>query len=173
MVEPGPKKKETEKPEKPPVKASEESTNPNKVEKTEAPDKKKPALDFSKAIAKYQDKAQPHAAVEEGPPDSADEPSPSASPRVISLWQRNIYTTVRNNWNKPSGLVNEAKLIVRLLVRVGPDGSLQDAQVVQSSGNPGYDGSVLRAIWKTRTVDPPPAGCDECRELDFYFKPGD
>ncbi|MBF0145247.1 MAG: TonB C-terminal domain-containing protein, partial [Magnetococcales bacterium] len=154
-----------------------------KAEKTEAKsaakaedakaanDKKKPALDFSKAIAKYQDQVQKDEPVEDGQQDASDQPSPSVSPTVLALWQRNITMTVRNNWSKPNGLVNETQLEVRVRVRVGQDGSLQDAQVEQSSGNKGFDGSVLRAIWKTRVVDPPPAGCDECRELEFSFKP--
>ncbi|MBF0127489.1 MAG: TonB C-terminal domain-containing protein, partial [Magnetococcales bacterium] len=40
-----------------------------------------------------------------------------------------------------------------------------------SSGNPVYDESVMRAISKTVSVDPPPAGCNECRELEIRFRP--
>ncbi|MBF0436177.1 MAG: cell envelope integrity protein TolA [Magnetococcales bacterium] len=142
-----------------------------KSEKTDDANKKKPALDFSKAIAKYADKVEKEVPAESQDDSQVEQPEPSVSPTILARWQRNITTTVRNNWSKPNGLVNENKLEVKLRVKVGPDGSLLDATIEHSSGNKGFDGSVLRAISKTRTVDPPPQGCTECRELEFTFKP--
>ncbi|MBF0132727.1 MAG: cell envelope integrity protein TolA [Magnetococcales bacterium] len=165
-----PEKKEPESKKKEPEK-TEKSEKTEKTEKSGEADKKKPALDFSKAIAKYQDKITQDDTAEETAVEGPEEQAPSASPALVARWQHGITTVVRNNWIKPGGLANEAQLEVKVRVKVGPDGSLQDAQIEQSSGNKGFDSSVLRAIGKTQQVDPPPTGCEECRELVFTFKP--
>ncbi|MBF0444304.1 MAG: TonB family protein, partial [Magnetococcales bacterium] len=127
-------------------------------------EKKTASLDFSKAIArlnqgkKSTNKAQPA-------------PPPRASRLTIALWQRKLRMQVRNNWTKPGGLRNEYDLEVMVRVAVGPDGSLQNANIIRGSGNNIYDRSVLRAIFKTTAIEAPPRGCKECRSLDFVFRP--
>ncbi|MBF0446764.1 MAG: TonB C-terminal domain-containing protein [Magnetococcales bacterium] len=160
MAKPAPKKmvqKQSAKPE--PIKP--EPIKPK-------PPETKPPLDFSKAIAQLNKKTAA------SKPAPAQETSPPvASEIAIRLWTRNLTNTVRNNWTKPGGLRDELSLEVVLRVTVGPDGALENATIAKSSGNAIYDGSVLRAIHKTASVEAPPRGCVACRTLDFIFRPTD
>ncbi|MBF0296275.1 MAG: TonB C-terminal domain-containing protein, partial [Magnetococcales bacterium] len=164
---------------KPPEKPAEKKPAEKKPEEKK-PEEKKPAeepLDFSKAIAKYQ-KSQPKAPPKSEEPARSAEPAhaeqaaaPAVSPFAITRWQRGVTTKVRDNWRKPGGLRGEAALEVIVRVQVGPDGALLNPRVTHPSGNPVYDESVMRAISKTVSVESPPAGCAECRELDIRFRP--
>lgn len=129
--------------------------------------------DFSKEIAKLQTK---ETAKVPGGKNNASVPAqkktePRASRLAVTLWQQKIDNRVRDNWNKPSGLLHEGGLEVAVLVQVAVDGRLQNPRISQSSGNRVFDTSVLRAILKTASVDPPPQGCRECQELEFVFRP--
>ena len=100
----------------------------------------------------------------------------NATPRQISLWQNGIRNKVRINWLKPSGLPNEADLMVEVTVQVLPDGTLTNPRITTSSGNRAFDNSVIRAIHKTRNQgrpDPIPPGCWQCRAIRFTFRPED
>ena len=94
-----------------------------------------------------------------------------ANERIITLWQGRIQNKIYTNWNKPAGLPNESSLAVTILVEVSPDGTLRNPRVKNSSGNVIYDRSVLRPIDKTVSVDQPPIGCPECRDLEITFRP--
>ena len=120
-------------------------------------------MDFSDAIAKLQqaDQANARAAAQA-----------QATQLAITQWQQQIKRRIWDNWNNPGGLRNEAGLKVLVRVDVGPDGALLNPRVAHASGNAIYDNSVLRAVSKTATVEPPPSGCPECRELEISFSPG-
>jgi len=71
-----------------------------------------------------------------------------------------ISMAIRKNWNLPVGLVSPAelaKLKATVRVKVGDDGMLSDAKIVQSSGNSYFDESCLAAVQATTKVPPPPA----------------
>ncbi|MBF0417535.1 MAG: TonB C-terminal domain-containing protein, partial [Magnetococcales bacterium] len=182
-----PTEKKPEKPEKPEKPADKKPEKPEKPEKKEdpldfskainklqkstpAPKSEETPLDFSKAINKHQKAASEAKAVgTDNAPASSNDPPVSAF--AISRWQHGVTNKVRDNWRKPSGLRGEAALEVIVVVQVGPDGSLVNPRVSHPSGNAIYDESVMRAISRTVSVDPPPQGCQECRELEIRFRP--
>ena len=183
-----PKKKEKDK-EPEPKKPVEDKTAKKDEKKPAEPvkDKKGDFSDIAAAIAKMQPsqpKPQPNqpaprpaAAAPATPPPSvpaqpaAVDQEPRASNLTVGLWQRKIQGKIYENWNKPSGLPNESNLAMVVVVEVRPDGSLANPRVGRSSGNAVFDRSVIHAIQKTPTVDQPPTGCPECRELEIVFRP--
>ena len=150
-------------PKSPEPRKSVEAKN-NKEKPTEPVQKKPEALDFSAAIAKLQVNRPvrtPKNIVTEFRADS----------RTIDRWQRTIQNKIYANWNKPSGLRNERNLAVTVMVKVAPDGTLENPRISRTSGHAIFDNSVLRAIQKTATVERSPKGCPECQELEITFRP--
>ncbi|MEO5362774.1 MAG: TonB family protein [Magnetococcus sp. DMHC-8] len=129
---------------------------------------------LSEAIAKLQPGGPAARSTQGGAAPAASFPSAEesvASSQAILFWQRQVQGKMYDNWSIPSGLPNEGSLEVTVLVDVGPDGALRHPRVGKTSGNTIFDHSVIRAIQKTAVVEPAPAGCPACRELEISFRP--
>lgn len=86
-----------------------------------------------------------------------------------AAWIRRAKLHVTRNWVLASGFRTQP-LSARVTVRLDPQGRVLGApRVTDSSGNPWYDESALRAIEKSDPLPPPP----EPGEWSFVFRPED
>ena len=90
---------------------------------------------------------------------------------AVARWQQHVHNKIYDNWNKPSGLLDEQRLAVTVSVTVTPSGVLAAPHILQGSGNGAFDTSVIRAIQKTARVEQAPQGCRECQDLEIGFRP--
>jgi colicin import membrane protein len=83
-----------------------------------------------------------------------------------------IRQQVERNWNKPANWTAGTRCTVR--VNLIPGGDVVDVRVVRSCGDPLFDSSVERAVYRASPlrVPPPDSGLfDRFRELEFVFNP--
>ena len=64
-------------------------------------------------------------------------------------------------------------MTARLEFYVAADGSLSGVRIVRSSGNPGFDQSVLEAFHKTASIGPRPDGKGETVSMEFDLREDD
>lgn len=77
-----------------------------------------------------------------------------------------IHSRVKNNWSWP-GRADRLKFTTRIRISIAPNGSITSWQVISSSGNDGYDNSVIQALLQTRNLEPPPE--PQYREVEIGF----
>jgi TonB family protein len=76
----------------------------------------------------------------------------------LARWQAACREKILPNWTPlPAVVAAHPNYRVQLLVRVAANGAMSDPEVYQSSGDPSFDQTALRAIYKTATIVPPPA----------------
>jgi protein TonB len=100
-----------------------------------------------------------------GPPGEG--PGVAVDPEVAA-WMRRVKIQVTKAWVVAPGLRRQ---VIQAQVRVTLDatGNVLGVQVTDSSGNPWYDESVVRAIEKATPLPPPP----ESGDWPFVFSPQD
>ncbi len=83
-----------------------------------------------------------------------------------------IKRKVENNWIRPPSLHGQT-LQAKVRVRVGADGSVLAAEVVESSGNPAFDRSATAAVYRADPLPMPSSArlVREFRDFTFIFKP--
>lgn len=87
------------------------------------------------------------------------------------IYQNRMLSTIKNNWVWVGSRSN-IKVVVHFNIR--NNGEIVGLKVVQSSGNPSYDDSVLRAVRKSSPL--PPLGesiRDGFSEVELAFRPED
>jgi colicin import membrane protein len=96
----------------------------------------------------------------------------SAMQSMINEYGQYIKEKVQRSWIRPPG--SSSALSCTVEVRLIPSGEVIDAQIVRSSGNPGFDRSVESAVFKASPlpVPPDPEVMEQFRSLRFEFKPG-
>jgi TonB family protein len=70
-----------------------------------------------------------------------------------------VFQAIRQNWNIPTGLVNDAQLAsltAEVRIQIENDGSLRNPSLSRPSGNDLFDDSCMRAVRATTNVPPPP-----------------
>lgn len=75
-------------------------------------------------------------------------------------WATMVNNTLRNAWVTPVGLITDSelqKLVAKVRISVGDDGTLSNPIIKQSSGNPYFDDSCIQAVKAAGKVPPPPA----------------
>ncbi|MCX6976607.1 MAG: TonB family protein, partial [Verrucomicrobia bacterium] len=78
-----------------------------------------------------------------------------------------------SRWEQPTSIVRTgADFITTLKIRIAKDGTISHPEIVNSSGNPLMDQSVLDAARKLQQIDPLPAGLSEGDffEIKINFK---
>ena len=82
-------------------------------------------------------------------------------------WYNSMLGDVfKNRWSQPTSVVRSGTdFITTLKIRIAKDGTIRHREIVNSSGNPVMDESVLAAAAKVAGVDPLPAGI---ASGDFY-----
>ncbi len=86
------------------------------------------------------------------------------------LWER-----IRRHWVLPEVLVkNPRGLVAVVVMRIRRDGSLEKVWLEQSSGNPRFDASALRAARQAAPYPPLPSGLRQSvHEVGVRFRPED
>lgn len=83
-----------------------------------------------------------------------------------------IQTKIQRNWLRPPGAA-ESGLKCTVRVRLNEKGSVLGVQVVESSGNDGFDRSVEKAVYKSDPLPMPQSSGlkDRFRDINFIFDP--
>lgn len=80
-----------------------------------------------------------------------------------------IRKHIERNWFRPSGIQNLDKLSVIVEVQVDRDGTVVGIEVSQSSGQPFFDASLVRAVKKASPIPIPADKFDTYRKLELRF----
>lgn len=97
---------------------------------------------------------------------------PGGGGQVVGLeflaYQQRVITTVKAQW---VNVVQRPGLVATVRFNIAPDGTVSGAQLVRSSGNAGYDQSVLRAVQVSNPLPRPPARyVSEFSEFEINFE---
>jgi len=86
-------------------------------------------------------------------------------------YQNQMLSTIKNNWVWV-GQRGNLKVVVRFNIK--DNGEIAGLRLVQPSGNPSYDDSVLRAVRKSSPLPVPPEDLrSEFSEVQLTFRPED
>jgi TonB family protein len=70
-----------------------------------------------------------------------------------------IHDSLYGQWDQPTSLYSEGhKFSCVLQIKIARDGTISDASITKSSGNPVMDESVLTAAKRTKKIAPLPDG---------------
>jgi colicin import membrane protein len=82
-------------------------------------------------------------------------------------YRQQVIDTIKAQW---TNVIARPGLVAAVRFAIAPDGEVSDIRLVQSSGNPAYDGSALRAVQHVPRLRPPPARyAAEFREFQIEF----
>jgi len=84
-----------------------------------------------------------------------------------------LHDRFYGNWEQPTSIFeNRKNFVCTVRVRVEPDGKVSEVSIVQGSGNPVMDESVLAAARKVGHIDAPPAKLrkDGAFEININFE---
>ncbi len=128
----------------------------------------KPGDPVSQALAEAG--AQANAQAPRGRPDGAIGGRGDAPAGIDVVYGAQVYAAVKPHWRFiPQARHRNLYVIVR--VTMTPAGEVRNSQIVQSSGDPRMDSSVLEAIVATGTLPPPPN--PNLYTIDVVFDPRD
>ena len=85
-----------------------------------------------------------------------------------------IKQEITRHWNIPATAAQD--LVCEVKVRLIPSGDVIDVQIVKSSGDPAFDNSVEKAVYRAAPLSVPPVESglfEEFREVVFQFEPRD
>jgi TonB family protein len=87
----------------------------------------------------------------------------------------NTKQTYLANWNVGTNVVIITEPVrVKTKVSVAKDGTVESAEIIKASGNPGFDQSVQQTLERVKSVPPFGAGATDERRtfvIDFVLKP--
>jgi colicin import membrane protein len=84
---------------------------------------------------------------------------------------KNVYVglvimAVRPNWSTNT-FASRQNIVVTVRIKLDREGNVLDCYVERSSGNPGFDGSAVNAIRRTKVLPPPPTADEQDLSIDF------
>jgi colicin import membrane protein len=85
-----------------------------------------------------------------------------------------IKQEITRHWNIPATAAQD--LVCEVKVRLLPSGDVIDVQIVKKSGDPAFDDSVVRAVYRAAPLSVPSIESglfEEFREVNFTFNPRD
>jgi colicin import membrane protein len=86
-------------------------------------------------------------------------------------YRQQVINTVKTSW---TNVIGRPGLVAVVTFEIAPDGQVTNARLTQSSGNPAYDASALRAVQHTSRLPPPPARyVNDFREFIMRFNSED
>lgn len=171
-----PKKKETpskeKKAEKPPPEKKVEKKPEPKPAPVEKPPEAAPEEILEEALARIKKRA-----------GSRDKVAANATGRSSSPWEEKqkeieysayydqVERAVRENWIPPQDMnFEEASAMTVVSLTLLPDGRVLKSYIEETSGDPKFDQSVMRAILKSTPFPPPPIGMKQQRfDLGLRF----
>jgi TonB family protein len=83
-------------------------------------------------------------------------------------YRQRIFGLIKRNW---ANALRRSGLVAAVRFEIAPDGTVSGVQLVRSSGDRGYDQSVVRAVQRSSPLPPPPERYrDDFREvvIDFH-----
>ena len=84
-----------------------------------------------------------------------------------------IHDRFHSRWDQPTNIARGGQDIVTTLkIRIGKDGTIQNREIVHSSGDTTMDQSVMTAAERVQQIDPLPAGLGngDFFEVNVAFK---
>ena len=88
------------------------------------------------------------------------------------IYQNRMFATIKENWSWVGGQRSNLRVVVHFGVR--ENGEIAGLKIVQPSGDPSYDESVLRAVKKSSPLPvPPEAYRKDFAEVQVTFRPQD
>lgn len=82
-------------------------------------------------------------------------------------YHQHVVNAVKARW---ANVVRRPGLVAEVAFDIAPDGAVSNVRVQQSSGDPAYDGSALRAVQHASPLEPPPVRYrKEFREFHMRF----
>jgi len=133
-----------------------------------------PEIDYGDALEALRDElGEPDPAAEPEPDDDAVAPvAGSATGRTVApevaRWVSRVKRRVRGAWVLAPGFHTQT-LQTDVEVFLGRDGEVKGVEILRRSGNPWYDQSVERALYRASPLPPPP----EPGSWPFSFSPED
>lgn len=122
------------------------------------------ALNKELAALKKDVKAREEAQAALGTPDGQEG---AAASTLYQVYGQIVVNEVRANWRYPvAGSASDLSAVVEL--KIGSDGSIEKTRIVESSGRPGFDASVLKAVAETGKLTSPPTR--NLRLIQITFK---
>ncbi len=87
------------------------------------------------------------------------------------VYQNRMLSTIKDNWAWPGGKSN-LRVVVRF--NINDKGEIAGLKIVQPSGDPSYDESVVRAVRKSSPLPAPPESVrKDFAEVEISFRPKD
>ena len=171
------KKKKPEKAKQKKVKETKSISRPNKLDKTKnkktvvkhKDTKKKTAnkqddflktLDFIKDLKKDSQIAHKQDDIDDVPTTLTNEDYSN-----IAILKKHI----EKNWFRPPGIKDLDKLNIMIEVSINRDGTIDDLELVKSSGQRFFDNSLLRAVRKSVPLPVPTDRYDVFRIIELHF----
>src|SRR5579885_3492829 len=104
-------------------------------------------------------------------PIGAGGEGPGGGGQVVGLeflaYRQQVISTIKSQW---TNVINRPGLVARVRFGIARDGTVSDVRLEQSSGNPAYDSSVVRAVEHANPLPPPPARyVEQFREFVIEF----
>jgi TonB family protein len=164
-----PKKKETppkeEKAEKPPPEKKEpekkvEQKPEPKPAPVEVPPEPAPEEILEEALARIEKRAGSREKVAANVPGRSSSPWEEKQKEIeYSAYYDQVERAVRENWIPPQNMnFDEESAIAVVSLTLLPDGRVVKSYIEETSGDPQFDQSVMRAILKSTPFPPPPIG---------------
>jgi len=163
--DPPPKEKKVEKP--PPEKKPEPKPAP-----VEAPPEPAPEEILEEALARVKKRAGSREEVAANVPGGASSPWEEKQKELeYSAYYDQVHRAVRENWIPPQDMnVEAASATTVVSLTLLPDGRVLKSYIEETSGDPKFDQSVMRAILKSTPFPPPPIGLKQQRfDLGLRF----
>ncbi len=81
-------------------------------------------------------------------------------------YRQQVINTVKGRW---TNVIARPGLVAKVRFAIAADGGVSDVRLEQSSGNPAYDGSVLRAVQQATLPAPPARYASEFKDFVIEF----
>ena len=169
-----PKEKKAEKPppEKKQLKKKVEKKPEPKPAPVEEPPEPAPEEILEEALARIKKRAGSREKVAANVPDGASSPWEEKQKELeYSAYYDQVERAVRENWIPPQDMNFEAASAITVVsLTLLPDGRVLKSYIEETSGDPKFDQSVMRAILKSTPFPPPPIGLKQQRfDLGLRF----
>lgn len=88
------------------------------------------------------------------------------------IYQNRMLSTIKDNWAWVGGQKSNLRVVVRFNIK--DNGEIAGLKIVQPSGDPSYDESVLRAVKKSSPLPAPPESVrKDFADVELSFRPKD
>lgn len=74
---------------------------------------------------------------------------------IVGSYMQSLVSRIRPNWEY-AGRADRRNPTAMVRISIAKDGTILEADIIQSSGDAAFDGSVLKAVRDTGKVEPPP-----------------